>query len=368
MPQEKKRKIVVVCPHPENMVPGQRLKYEQYFDYFRANNFDVAVRSFMNVRFQQIVYKKGYIVEKIFWTIIGYIKRVLLLFSLRKYDLTYMFLWVTPFGPPLFESLYCKISKKVIFDIDDLVYMPGTKSDVNPFVEILKGRKKPIYLMKHANHVITCTPYLDTFVRKYNNHTTDISSTINTDKYRPKKDYSIKKSRVILGWSGSHSTSKYLHLLTPVFRQLQSEGISFKLLVMGDESFSIEGIEIEALPWKESYEVEVINRFDIGLYPLPDEQWVYGKSGLKALQYMAAGIPTIVTAIGTNFRIIENEENGLLVKSNEEWVVALKRLINDASLRERIGRKGAENVEQHFSINANKDTYLSILQHVISNK
>ena len=81
---------------------------------------------------------------------------------------------------------------------------------------------------------------------------------------------------------------------------------------MGDENFKIDGVEVEAIPWKESYEIEVIKKFDIGLYPLPDEPWVYGKSGLKALQYMAAGVPTIATAIGTNFRIIENGVDGFL--------------------------------------------------------
>jgi glycosyltransferase involved in cell wall biosynthesis len=213
--------------------------------------------------------------------------------------------------------------------------------------------------MRSADHIITCTPYLDSFVRKYNQHTTDISSTINTGLYKPKADYRVKE-KFIIGWSGSHSTSKYLHLLDEVFRDL-AKTHSFKLLVMGDESFSLEGVEVEALPWKESYEVEVISRFDIGVYPLPDEEWVLGKSGLKALQYMAAGIPTVATGIGTIFRIIKNGENGFLVNSNEEWKSVLSILMSEQRLRECIGQKAAETVERHYSINANKSVYLSIL-------
>lgn len=365
MQRERKYRMAVICPHPENMVPGQRLKYEQYFDYFRQNNIEVVVKPFMTVRFQHIVYKKGHFFEKVFWTIYGYIKRFLFLFSLRKYDLTYVFLWVTPFGPPIFEWLYTTISKKMIYDIDDLVYLPESKSKANNLVGSLKGRNKPISLMRKANHVITCTPYLDSFVRKYNSNTTDISSTIDTEKYRPIEHYSIINRKTILGWSGSHSTSQYLHLLDPVFKKLQQEGYSFKLLVMGDEAFNIEGIEVEALAWQESYEVDVIKKFDIGLYPLPDEEWVYGKSGLKALQYMAAGIPTIAAAIGTNFRIIENDVNGFLAKNEEEWLEGLRKLMQDEKLRERIGRNGAGVVEKYFSINANKGVYLSILKKMI---
>ena len=362
----KKYKMLVVCPHPEKMAPGQRLKYEQYFEDFRRNNIEVTVKSFMTVRFQNVVYKKGHFLEKIFWTLYGYWQRFILLFSIRRYDISYIFLWVTPFGPPFFEWMYTKLSRKVVYDIDDLVYLKGVKSKANPISTALKGRNKPIYMMKHADRVITCTPYLDEFVRKYNNNTTDISSTINTEKYIPKTDYTLREGKAIFGWSGSLSTSRYLHLLDNVFKRLKADGVQFKVLVMGDESFSIEGIEVEALPWKEEYEVEVIKRFDIGLYPLPDEEWVLGKSSLKALQYMGAGVPVIATAIGTNFRVMEHASNGLLVKTEDEWVEQLKSLTRDESLRKKLGEKGAQVVEEKFSIHANSKVYLGILKNLIA--
>jgi glycosyltransferase involved in cell wall biosynthesis len=273
----------------------------------------------------------------------------------------YVFLWVVPFAPPVFEKLTSRLARKMVYDIDDLVFLTPPSS-TNPLVHYLRSPKNHICLMKSANHVITCTPYLDQFVRKHNSKTTDISSTINTHLYRPKTDYSIK-SKVVIGWSGSHSTSKYLHLLDDVFRELAKQ-FDFKLLVMGDESFTIDGVEVEALPWKESYEVDVINRFDIGVYPLPDEQWVLGKSGLKALQYMALGVPTVATAIGTIFRIIQSGENGYLVHNKEEWIDTLSKLIKDQSLREALGRRAAQTVEEQYSINANKNVYLSILDNL----
>jgi glycosyltransferase involved in cell wall biosynthesis len=133
---------------------------------------------------------------------------------------------------------------------------------------------------------------------------------------------------------------------------------------MGAPDFKIDGLEVEALPWKEEYEVAVITRFDIGLYPLPNEKWVYGKSGLKALQYMAAGVPVVATAIGTNFRIIENNVNGFLAKTDDEWINYLSQLISDESLRKRIGQKGAEIVENKFSVHANCAAYLKIIKSV----
>ena len=352
------KKILVICPHPVGYAPGQRLKYEQYFEIFKANGYDITVSPFMSERFQKIVYQKGKYIEKIFWTVAGYLRRIYDLFRIREYNVVYVFLWVAPFAPPLFEKLTRMLAGKMVYDIDDLVFL-NPPSSSNPLIHYLRSPKNHISLMKSAEHVITCTPYLDQFVRKYNQHTTDISSTINTDLYKPKKDYRVKE-KFVIGWSGSHSTSKYLHLLDDVLRELAREH-SFKLLVMGDADFTLDGVEVEALAWKEEYEVDVISGFDIGVYPLPKEEWVLGKSGLKALQYMALGIPTVATDFGTIHRIIKDKKNGFLVSSDEEWKVTIASLIKDQCQREKVGKEASITVEELYSVNSNKQKYLSIL-------
>jgi glycosyltransferase involved in cell wall biosynthesis len=357
---QEKKKLLIVCPHPVGVAPGQRLKYEQYFEYFEQNGYELDIRPFQTMRFWEIVFKKGFLLEKVFWTLYGYLQRFLLLFQLRNYDTVYIFLWVTPFGPPFFEALYSKISRKMIFDIDDLVFL-GKSSANNSWISKIKGKQKPIYLMKHAHHVITCTPYLDKFVRQFNQNTTDISSTINTHTYQPINTYQ-NDHKIILGWSGSHSTAKYLYLLKDVFIELNRR-VPFKLLVMGAQSFEIEGVEVEVVPWSEAAEIPTIQRFDIGLYPLPDEEWVHGKSGLKALQYMAMGVPTVASRIGEAIeRVIADGESGFLVRGyKEEWLEKLTLLIENPTMREKIGKMGRKTVVEKYSIDANKDTYLKVI-------
>jgi glycosyltransferase involved in cell wall biosynthesis len=289
------------------------------------------------------------------------------IFRVSSYDIVYVHLWVTPLGPPLFEKVIRKMAKRVIFDIDDLVYLKDVKSRATPLISKLKGAGKPIYLMKTADHVITCTPYLDSFVRQYNPHTTDISSTVNTDVYTMRQDYTFKEVKIVLGWSGSHSTSRYLRLLEQPLKKLK-ERIDFKLLVMGDEDFFMDGLDIEAKPWDKSYELATISRFDIGLYPLPDEEWVYGKSGLKAIQYMAMGIPTLATAIGANYRVIESEVSGFLIEKEDEWVDRIMQLVGDIDLRTKIGRQARKRVEEMFSIKSNELVYLNVLTDVLDYK
>lgn len=356
------KRIVIICPHPEGVAPGQRLKYEQYFQHFRENGYDITVESFMTKRFWDIVYKKGNILEKFFWTAYGYVKRILLLPFLPFYDGVYIFLNVTPFGFPLLERLYLKLNPNVIYDIDDLVFL-GNTSKVNSLVSLLKRPEKYTYLMQQAKHVIVCTPYLEKFALERNTQVTDISSTINTDTYIPVNPYNNDKPLVI-GWSGSHSTLKYFYLLKDILLELKKQ-YEFKVLVFGVEECHIDGLEIEVVPFQESLEVSTLQRLDIGLYPLPlDEQWVYGKSGLKALQYMALGVPTVATSIGANLRIIENNVSGILVTSKDEWLTVLEQLLNDPQMRKQIGMSGHEKVRKEYSIHANKDAYLNVLNTV----
>ena len=77
-----KKRILVLCPHPENVAPGQRLKYEQYFEFLRSNNYEIEVSSFMTNSFQDIVYSEGKLIRKVFWTIVGYFRRIFDLFRL----------------------------------------------------------------------------------------------------------------------------------------------------------------------------------------------------------------------------------------------------------------------------------------------
>jgi len=291
----------------------------------------------------------------------GYLNRCLLLFKIRRYDVVYNFLWVTPFGKPVFEFFVSSLAKKLIYDIDDMVFL-GHSSAANKKLQVIKGKTKMIHMMKKADHVITCTPVLDKFVRQYNSNTTDISSTINTEEYIVKACSGISEP-ITIGWSGSHSTSQYVHLMEPVLLELLKRGLKFKMLVIGDPDFKFanNSIPLETIPWTRDTEVADLKRIDIGVYPLPDDHWVYGKSGLTALQYMALGIPTIATDIGTIRRVISDGENGFLVKSTEGWADAVERIAHSQDIQEKFYLKGRQTVLERFSLKANAPLYLDIL-------
>ena len=98
-----KKHILIVCPYPENEVPGQRLKYEQYFEYFRRNGYRITVTPFFGKSYYKILYTPGNYHKKIIGTLWGYVKRTLQILHLPFYDGIYIFLYVTPFFKPYCE-------------------------------------------------------------------------------------------------------------------------------------------------------------------------------------------------------------------------------------------------------------------------
>ena len=153
------KKILILCPNPENHAPAQRLKYEEYFDSWRSDGWDVDVEPFMSITFQKMVYSDGKIIEKVYHTLTAYCRRLALLKRVPNYDLVYFFLRVTPFGLPFFEWMYSKAAKKIIFEIDDLVFLKNNPHE-KKYLSWIKGKDKPLFLMKSADYVIMCTPYL----------------------------------------------------------------------------------------------------------------------------------------------------------------------------------------------------------------
>lgn len=356
----RRRKIIVICPFPQGVAAGQRLKYEQYFDYWRENGYEITVSSFMDIPMWNIVYTRGNYALKILGTMRGYFRRLLDIFRVGRADLVYVFMWVTPFGTSFFERLFRLLSKRLVYDIEDNVLMEKG-NDLNPFVNLLKSKDKTECLIGKADHVITSSPFLNDYCLGLNRNKacTYISSSVDTDLFSPVNLYS-NAGKVTIGWTGTFSSKSYLDLLKNVFYELNKR-CEFRLRVIGNFQYELPGIDLEVIQWTKEKEVEDLQGIDIGVYPLVQDDWVLGKSGLKAIQYMAFGLPTVATNVGTTPRIIQQMENGWLVRTDEEWIDALEELVKNPDLRRKLGEAARMTVLENYSTHVIKSTYLSIL-------
>jgi glycosyltransferase involved in cell wall biosynthesis len=362
---QKKKRILILCPSPKGTAATQRLKYEQYLGLLEKEGYEFTVSSFQTPRFWKIIYKPGRMIEKMWWMFVGYMRRLYDLLRAPFYDAVFVNLWATPIGPPIYEHALRLFNSHIIYDLDDMLFMNKFEHIKQNFFQRLKGNKKPLVLMKHSRYVIVCTPKLEEIALELNkyNRAIDISSTFNTDRFVPVNKYEAKDVTVI-GWTGTHSTIPFLETLQPVLARV-AQLRKIELLVIANKEYQMKDVTTRFIPWNEVTEVEDLHKMDIGLYPIPANEWSLGKSSLKALTYMAIAIPFVATAYGTNFRVMQSGVQGFLSSTEEEWAEALIKLIDDVELRKRMGLAGRKTVEDLFSVKANFPKYLNVFRSVI---
>ncbi len=361
------RTMLVLCPYPVGVAAGQRLKYEQYFADWSEQGYDITVSPFMDLAMWRIVHQRGHLWGKVLGTMRGMARRVRDFFRIASFDLVYIHMWVTPLGTTLFERATRALARRIVYDIEDNVALQPGDGHVSPLKRLLKGTAKPAYLVREADHVVSSSPALNDWCQQQNRHarSTYISSSIDTDRFLPVNAYSNDRNPVI-GWTGTFSSRPYLDLLREVLQEL-AQRRTFRLRVIGNFDYELPGVDLEVLRWSADQEVSQMQGIDIGLYPLPDDDWVSGKSGLKAIQYMAFGLPTVATSVGTTPRIIQHMHNGMLVSTPGEWLSALTQLLDEPDLRRRLGTAARAAAVANHSLHAIKSQYSNILNEVIRN-
>ena len=191
-----------------------------------------------------------------------------------------------------------------------------------------------------------------------------IPTTIDTDYH--KKSFLKKESRICIGWTGSHTTIKHFEYALSFLKKLKDkydDKIFFK--VIGDETYHNAELGINGIAWNKENEIKELSSFDIGIMPLPDDEWAKGKCGLKGLQYMALEIPCVMSPVGVNCEIISDGINGFLAGKEEEWVEKISLLIDNPELRKKIGAEARKTVEEKYSVNSQKEKYLCLMKELL---
>ena len=363
--KRQRKKLLVLCPYPQGVAAGQRLKYEQYFDDWRAAGWDITVSNFMDRAMWDVVWEPGHLFAKSLGVLRGYLRRIRDMFRVRRYDLVYVFMWVTPFNSSLFERLTRAQARALVYDVEDNILgetQGGAAGNPNALAALLKGTGTARFLIRSADHVVTSSPFLNNFCLELNTRKacTYISSSIDTDRFQPATSYSNEKP-VVIGWTGTFSSKVYLDLLRGVFQRLAVR-VPYKLRIIGNFDYALPGVDLDVVRWTVEHEVDDLQGFDIGVYPLPIDDWVLGKSGLKAIQYMAFALPCVATDVGTTPMLIRDGENGLLVRTEAEWEAALERLIRDPELRRRLGQAARRDAVEKYALTAIAGQYRKIIE------
>ncbi len=293
--------------------------------------------------------------EKIRWFFGKIWGRLKCLASIRSYDCVYVQRESLPYFFPVVELLLAHFARRFVFDFDDAIFVyPKEK---NWLKKMLMDERSVERIVRQSDRVIVSTSYLAHYACQFNDDVRIIPTCVKLKDFpapAPIKD----RTPLIIGWLGSRSTIGYLKEIEAVLTDL-AKSIPFQLLIVGGGQVDIDGLETRCREWSAETEKQSLREFDIGLMPLPDNAWTRGKGGFKLLQYMAAGVPAVASAVGVNKKIIQDGVNGFLASSEDEWKTKLARLLTDIDLRRNCAQAGRKTIESFYSIEGNFTTWRS---------
>jgi glycosyltransferase involved in cell wall biosynthesis len=339
-------RVLALMPALYDTSPGQRYRLEQWEPLLRERGVEITYEPFEDEELHAMIYKPGMMGKKLQLVTRGLSRRLAQVRRAKDYDLVYILREAALLGPPVFEKLIHQRRVPIVFDFDDAIFV-SYRSPSNGYLSYLKFASKTKTICRIASHVMVGNPYLADYARQVNDRVTIIPTTIDTEKYRVPQRRE-KNGPPVIGWTGSYSTVQHLDTLRGALKKL-AENESFRLRVIGTPSYECDPVSVEAMPWRAATELEDLGEIDIGVMPLPDDRWSKGKCGLKALQFMALGIPTVCSPVGVNTDIIQDDQNGFIAGSEDEWVDKLGRLLRSHELRRRLGHAGRVTVEQNYS-------------------
>ncbi|NJN42411.1 MAG: glycosyltransferase family 4 protein [Flammeovirgaceae bacterium] len=250
------------------------------------------------------------------------------------------------------------LQKKIIYDFDDALWLTDRKDEAK-VIRWLKWRSKIKSICQWSYKISCGNDYLKSYATTFNRNAIINPTTIDTTRtinLQIKKD----NNTVIIGWTGTHSTLKYLQEKEAVLIQIQKKYPSVEFVFISDIKPFFDSIRFRFIQWNLKNEIDDLISIDIGIMPLPDDPWTRGKCGFKALQFMALGIPCVASPVGVNSKIVEHNVNGMLASSDAEWITSLSQLIENKSLRNSMGVAAKEKIHAQFSLSSNSNNFLDL--------
>ncbi|MFZ3062492.1 MAG: glycosyltransferase [Actinomycetota bacterium] len=237
------------------------------------------------------------------------------------------------------------LGKLSVYELDDdLWHIDRTNPAFSYWTpEKLRGVESCI---AESQVVTTTTPYLAERLTRFNKKIFILPNML------PKEQWQLSKKakdnrKLVLGWAGGTSHWPDLRILEGTIEQLLDDytEIEFHIAGAGPVPFKkherlkgLESVKIEQYP-------KLLSGFDVGLAPLVDTQFNRAKSDLKFLEYAMAGLAVVASKVESYKGSIIHGQNGFMAKNTKDWIKYLKRLIEDAELRQRIATNARQFAE-----------------------
>ncbi|MBW7995582.1 MAG: glycosyltransferase family 4 protein [Candidatus Glassbacteria bacterium] len=354
------KNILFIVPYPPQGA-SNRFRVLQFLPGLEKEGIGARVRPFYSQALWRILYREGKVFRKLLLGLGCAVNRLLDLWRALAYDMVFIHRESFPVGPAWFERCLRLLGKPYIYDFDDAVFLPNAARSNRLFAR-LKCPGKTAAVVRMSSLTIAGNSYLADFARRSGAGRVEIVPTVvNTEVFRPARSRSAQEA-VVVGWIGSATTIDFLAPFIDIWQRVIERIPEARLRIVGGSLPEPWPAGVECVAWSMDTEVSELQRFDIGIMPMPDNQWTRGKCAFKAIEYMAAGVPAVCSPVGMNLDLITHGKTGFLPGDENEWTETIIRLAGDPELRSAVGTAGRSVIEENFSLQAVQPRLLRIIR------
>lgn len=292
------------------------------------------------------------------------VRRIADLLTISRYDVVFVQRDLFPFSAGLLERALLARHPAVVYDTDDALHVPQPGTSTSVF-QRLRPLAKYDTFARGAAAVLVASKELARHVRELNSHCEVFPMTIDTERFRKARERRGPHEQVVVGWSGSRASLRYLEQLRAPLVAAVEAGARIRIITGAPDAVPDLGIPLEVVPWTAAREAADLVELDVGVLPLADTTFERGKFPYKAVQYGAAGVPIVASNVGHTREIVRDGVNGFLVTSTADWIERLLRLINDADLRRSLGEAAARLAAAEYSASAHADRLDRLLRGLV---
>jgi glycosyltransferase involved in cell wall biosynthesis len=356
--------VCALIPYPPNTAPSQRFRLEQWMPFLNEQGIAVTHLPFVDEGLMRILYQPGALTLKTLHLTKAFSRRFWDIIQSQRYDAVLIHRAVCIAGPAWLERLARLFNRPIIYDFDDAIFKLNM-SEANSKYGWFKFPGKTADICRISSHIVVGNSYLADYAQQFNANISIIPSSVDIDQYQMTKRSGASDRHVTIGWTGSSTSQTHLESFAPLLRELLHQR-EVELHVISDRKPELPGVPVTWHRWSPETEISDLARFDIGIMPMPDDEWSRGKCSMKALLYMAMAIPTICSAVGMNQEVIQHGENGFLASTNEEWLGCLTALIDDVALRQRLGAAGRQTIEAQYSMRHCAEKFANVIRETVA--
>ena len=354
---------ILFLPKHEYLGASSRYRTLQYLPYLKSKGIDITVSPLFTDQYLRYKYYRGK--ENKILTLQRLIKRIkTIVFTASSYDVLVIEKELLPYFPPILEKFLKNRKIPYIVDYDDAVWHNYDQHKSFLIRKFLGYKINKV--LQNAETVIGGSEYIIEFALKLRlDNVYKIPTVIDIRKYQDQ--VTSVDPKFVVGWIGSPSSSSYITIVNDALETFAKK-LDVEIRLIGFDEALQKSLQFpyKVIKWTEDTEVAEIQKFDVGIMPLPDTPFERGKCGFKLIQYMGCKKPVIASPVNENTVIVEHGINGFLADSTEQWLQFMEQLYVGRKFSQRLGMNGYNKVKENYSLQQTQKRYFEIIKKTVS--